>query len=136
MKREGLGGLHGFGVGHVSTEELSGSIKAVDGKDFIGHYARAGIHEGIGHKSPNGTGHPDVMEQGAERYDYTTKGNIMKTGDQYLYGKDAGYDRGDFFLPVDIERINKAIPNQVRACGPGPCYDLNVPKDNFSPKIK
>lgn len=58
----------------------------------------------------------------------------MTSGKATIYG---GYNTARYyFLPDDLDIINKKIPHPTQACGPGPCLDINVPKDNFSTRMQ
>jgi len=136
MTKKKLAGLHGYGVGHVSTDQVEMALKRYGGKDFEGHIVRSAIHEGIGHHGINGSGHPDLMEHmdAKKRYaEYNPNPNIMTSGDDTkLWSRKASDNGGCMFLPGDIKNIKKGIPD---ASYNGSEWK-NCPNDNFSSKIK
>jgi RHS repeat-associated protein len=125
-------------VGFVNQSEIVEFAKDIK---FLGNlntvFARTAIHEGIGHPDL-GLGHPDGQGGKPERYEgIQIIHSIMDSGN-YMDWNDPNSNK---FLPVDLEIINKKIPQQneeliIDGIKCTICRDNATPQDNFSKRIE
>lgn len=131
------GGYNDERVGYVNVTEMGIVLNNSEFENV--HYARAAIHEGVGHQF-GGSGHPDESRAPGHRYKKhygVDQQNIMTSGNNTKFSSNPYSNGGAMFLPVDLKLIKNSIPNsKVVLDIYGVHFEPISPKDNFSKRVK